>query len=112
MKIPDIKKILSRIRFPRLADYRTISDKAHHDWKIIIVLFIIFSLATIAGNFLFFQQVDRGALFIQPSGEVPAANADVVSKKNLEDTVQFFRERQARLEDLKTIKPSVPDPSL
>jgi hypothetical protein len=112
MKIPDIKKILSRIRIPRLADYRTISDKAHHDWKIIIVLFMLFSLGAIAGNYIFFEQVDNGALFVETAAGESAESIDVVSKKNLEDTVQFFKEKQARLEDLKTMKPSVADPSL
>lgn len=112
MKTLNFKKIISKIHLPRVTDFRTIGDKAHHDWKIIIVLFIIFSLVTIFGNYLFFQEVDDGSIFVQTETVESTVNTDVVSKKNLEDTVQFFKERQARLEDLKTIKPSVPDPSL
>ena len=110
MKTPNFKNILSHIHLPKRTEFRTISAKARHDWKLIVVFFITLSLCVMGGNFYLFKQIDSGKIF--DTSNASTTSASVVSKKNLEDTVQFFRERQARFEDLKTIKPSVPDPSL
>ncbi len=103
----DFKKTISNIRLPKRTEFRTISAKAHHDWKLMVLAFIFLSCLAIAGNFYLFWQIDNET-YEDTSGNAPSG---VVSQKNLEDTVAFFKNRQARLEDLQNHKPQVPDPS-
>lgn len=109
MKI-NFESIKAKLISIRRGEYRTISAKAHHDWKIMVVVGMCGIFVAIAGNVYLFFQVDNGTAL--NDGGVQNQSSDVVSKKNLEDTVLFFKERQARLEDLKTIKPDVVDPSM
>lgn len=109
MKI-NFDTIKIKLKSLRKGEYRTISAKAHHDWKIMVIVCICGIFVAIAWNVYLFFQIDGGIEL--SSGETENTSSEVVSKKNLEDTVQFFKERQARLEDLKTIKPDVTDPSM
>ncbi len=110
MKSFDIKKILNSIHLPQRHEYKTISSKAHHDWKMMVLSCFVLSAFSIAGNIYFFAKINNGSLFSAEAAAEPVS--DVVSKKNLEDTVVFFKNKQARFEDLKTLKPSVVEPSM
>lgn len=110
MKLSHIKTSFTHIRIPKRGEYRTISSKAHHDWKMMVVGFILLSAVAIAGNFYLFWQISNSSFSADSSTVAPSQ--DTVSKKNLEDTVTFFKNRQARLLDLQTNKPSAPDPAL
>ncbi len=112
MKLSDfsIKHIWSNLREPRKSEFRTISTKAHHDWKVILFGFLLVSIAVMVINMLLFFRINSGELF-SPASPV-SVRSGVVSKKNLEDTVKFFAERQTHLQELKTTKPTVADPSL
>jgi hypothetical protein len=110
LKSFNAKKFFSKFRIPERKEFRTISAKSQHDWKLIVISFFILSFVAIAGNVYLFLEINSGGLFV--SSTITATSSEVVSKKNLEDTVSFFNNRQARLDDLKKNKPNFPDPSL
>ena len=110
MKNFNLHIIIEKFQAMRHGEYRTISAKAHHDWKIMVMSFTVLVGITITINIYLFLQINSGTSL--GGGQTVATSTGVVSKKNLEETVQFFQERKARLEDLKTIKPDVVDPSM
>ena len=72
--------------------------------------FIVLALLVIAGNTLLFFEVNNSESAPSPTGA--DVTGGIISKKNLEDTVQFFQARAVRFAELKLNKPNVPDPSL
>jgi len=110
MESINIKKILSKIRIPKRKEFRTISAKSHHDWKMILILFFVLSLLFVVGNTYFFFKINKGEIFINPTEE--AGEEGVISEKKLEGAVDFFEDRQIRLERLQSEIPTIIDPSL
>lgn len=110
MKPTDFKKIFSNLKLPKRREYRTISSKARHDWKLIIVLFIFASLFAISWDVYLFWKINDGSIF-ENNQEAPP-RTKIVSKRNLEDTVKYFNESKVRLDDLLNNKPNAIDPSL
>lgn len=110
MKSFDIKKITAHLTLPKRREYRSVSAKAHHDWKMMLVSFfflwvIIFSLSL----FLFFQ-IEGGKIF---QTSVPVVEAKpVINKKILDDVVNSYEARRIHSEELKTQKTNIQDPSL
>ena len=75
-----------------------------------ILLCFALSVISIVGNTYLFIKINSGELYkMQAENELLAG---VVSKQNLENTVEFFKKKQARLEELKTTKPSTIEPSI
>jgi hypothetical protein len=110
MKKINFKKLLSQMHLPKKKEYRTISGKGQHDWKILSISFLIVALLVIAGNTLLFLKVNNPETASDLSGTNVTSNT--ISQKNLENTVQFFQARATRLTELKLNKPNVTDPSL
>jgi hypothetical protein len=110
MKLPNFKNIFSRFSFHKRGQYKTISEKSNHDWKIIIVSFIILAIIILAGSLYMFIGVSRGDIFLveqKTEGVVQTINKD-----ELANTVKFFESRKAHFEELKANRPTVGDPSL
>jgi hypothetical protein len=109
MKSFDIKKLLSHAHLHRRGEFPTIGEKARHDWKVILISFFLIVTALIITHSLLFVRVERGE-FLNPSSE-EVVTEDAVSREELEGAVQFFEEREMRLEALRVEKPVVVDPS-
>jgi len=108
MKSINLKKYLGRLTFRR--EFRTISSKAHHDWRIMLVFFFLLWIATVLGSLYIFVQIDRGDIFVAENKQ--EENPVTISKKLLEDTVEVFEGRKIKLEQLETKRSSLSDPSL
>ncbi len=110
MKSIDFKKIFLKIKAPKRKEFRTISSKAHHDWKFILISFFILSTLVVSLNTYIFFEISKGEIFVK---EIESGlGSEVISEKNLENAVRFFEERQIRFDRLQIEKPVIPDPSL
>ncbi len=104
----NLKKYFGKLKFHH--DYKTISSKAHHDWRIMLVTFFFLWIAIVLGSLYMFVQIDRGEIFTSQTTQ--EENQATVSKKLLEETVEFFEGRKIKLEQLQTQKSIPADPSL
>lgn len=110
MKNIDIKNLFSLLRAFKRREFRTISSKARHDWKIMVVSFLFLAFVVIVGHFLFFRQIESGKIYTQMI--VEDKSPVTVSKDTLEETVIFFGERKTHLDELQMGREVVTDPSL
>ena len=109
MKSFNFKKILSQAHLHKRGEFPTIGEKARHDWKGILISFFLIVAALITTHTLLFVRVDRGEFLNESSEEI--ITEETVSREGLEKVVQFFEERQMKLEALRAEKPIVVDPS-
>lgn len=110
MKIPDFKKILRKTSFKRRPQYRTIGEKANHDWKYMVFSFVFFACIIIASGLYMFVKVSKGELF---SIETQSKDTlQTIQTKDLDMVIKFFDEKNTRLEKAKNKDIAVPDPSL
>lgn len=110
MKKIDFKKLLVKLKPTRRREFKTISAKAHFDWRIMVITFFFFWLAIILGSIYMFVKTDNGDIF-QVSKEENTGQP-VISQKLIEETVQFFEEKKAELERTKNEGSKIVDPSL
>lgn len=102
---------LKKIKIPKnlfKREYKAISDKARHDWKIMIIFFLLVYVAITIVNFFIFFEIDKGEIFsVSPQSET---RENSVNKKLLEETVNIFESKRIKFENLRSV--SIPDPSL
>ena len=110
MKLPDFKKIIHKLSFRRHVQYRTIGEKASHDWKYMVFAFIFLACVFIGGGLYMFVKVSKGEIF---RVETPSQNSgQTIQKKNLDEVIKFFDDKSVRLEKAKAKNITIPDPSL
>lgn len=92
------------------SEYRTISAKAHHDWRIIIMLFAVLGVCIVAGNVMLFRKIASGEHFSTPI-PIPSSRTQV-SEKALQTTIDYYEAKAQKLGEIKTNPPNSSDPSL
>ncbi len=110
--IENIKKYISSISLKpkKSSEYKTISDKANHDWRLMLLLFIFFVIGVVFLDAFIFVKASKGEIFlaVEKSEEARAP----LSEKRLGDAVEQFESRRKNLEGLKLNPPTTTDPSL
>lgn len=110
MKSFDFKKITASLKFLKRGEYKSISAKAEHDWKIMLVSFFVLWIIIISLSMFLFFQIEGGQIF---KTDVPQVeNKPAINKVVLEDVVNSFEAKKVRGEGLKNQKLNIPDPSL
>jgi hypothetical protein len=110
MRDINIKKILQKLSFIKKGEYRSISSKVHHDWKIMLITFFVLWVFIIILSTFFFSEISKGEIFTNQSNPTDAKL--ILDTKSLNDTVTLFESRIQNINDVKTQKMSIPDPSL
>jgi hypothetical protein len=110
MKIPNLKNIFSKFTFHKKTEYKTISEKSNHDWKMILLGFIFLAIIMLSGSLYMFIGVSKGDIFLVE--QKPENTVLSINKSDLASTIKFFETRKAHLEALKATRPTVGDPSL
>jgi hypothetical protein len=109
MKDIRIKEIFSKLkRGP--TEYRTVSSKAHHDWKFMIIFFFLAWILIMAGSMYIFIEISRGEIFTVSALSNDKKNT--LDKKVLESTVDYYESKKVKLNELKTVRSTTPDPSI
>lgn len=110
MKKFDIKKILGSLKPAPKKQYRSVSAKAHHDWKMVIFFFSLVWVAVFLASLYIFFVINNGDLF-QKDTETPSAQT-TINKKALSDTVNFYSTKASKLQQLESNPPKAVDPSI
>jgi hypothetical protein len=110
MKNFDIKKILASLKPTPQKQYRSISAKAHHDWKVVILLFSLVWVAVFLASLYIFFVINNGDFFQNDTVVTPPQTT--INKKALSDTVDFYSTKAQKLNQLETNPPKVVDPSI
>lgn len=108
----NLKKYFSGISFksPRRRDYKTIGEKAHHDWRYILIFFILATFCAIGLGAFIFVKVGKGEIFsvVNKKEEIRSS----ISEKRIADVIEQFENRRTHLESLKNSPPKSIDPSI
>lgn len=105
-----IKTYFSTLSLKPRREFKTISDKADYDWRVILVIFILLSvLAVSVGTFLFIK-VSKGEIFTVIGRREDAKS--VINERGLKNVIDFFESRKKHVEELKTKPRTTEDPSL
>lgn len=110
MNIPNFQTLFQKLRPGNRGEFRTISEKASHDWKQMVLVFALFSLIAIGGGLYTFVLIARGELF-QGDG-VQVAEIKKINQKELDSVIKFFDTKKQVLEGLSDRTSQVGDPSL
>ncbi len=109
MKSLDMKQLFSQIHLPKREEFRTIGEKARHDWKFILISFFLLGGAFVTTHSLLFIRVDRGE-FLNSAPE-ETSSEEMVKREDLERVIIFFEEKESQFETLRSGMPVVVDPS-
>jgi len=109
MKSFDIKKLFTKLSTFKKLEFRSVSAKAHFDWKVMIILFFFVWIGIILYSTKVFFDVDKGTFFTTEKVEVQTTS--IINKKTLDTVVKVFEEKNKKMEELKISSPSVADPS-
>ncbi|HEY4490263.1 MAG TPA: hypothetical protein VJC12_03360 [Candidatus Paceibacterota bacterium] len=105
----DFKKFKLPKKFFKKRDYKTLSDKARHDWRGLLIIFLIIYILVILANIYIFWQVN-GSTYEASYAETQ--NYISVDEKQLKETVDKFESRKIKLDQIKKTGVNIPDPSL
>ncbi len=109
MNIPNFKSILQKLR-PDGSEFRTISEKASHDWKQMVLVFALFCLLAIGGGLYTFVLIAKGKLF---QGDGPqVTEIKKINQKDLDAVIKFFDTKKQILDGVPDRGAGVGDPSL
>jgi uncharacterized membrane protein len=93
MKIPDFKKILSH---KSTNSYQSFSMmKPHHDWKIIISIFIYVSIILIAVSVYFWDKVRKEDIF--ETNKEAVGQSSLINQELMDTTLNRFKERENKI---------------
>lgn len=108
----NIKKYFSGIslKSTRRREYKTIGEKAHHDWKYILIFSILATICVIGLGVFVFIKVGKGEIFsvVYKKEEIRSS----ISEKRISDVIEQFENRRNHLESLKSNPPTSTDPSI
>lgn len=105
-----IKTYFSTLSLKPRREFKTISDKADHDWHIILVICILLSVAAISLGLFLFIKVSKGEIFAVIEKKEDAKS--VINEKGLKNMIDFFESRRKHVEELKAEPKTAEDPSL
>lgn len=83
---------------------------AKRDWKIMLFSFAVLSLALACVSGYLFYKINNGEVFLVEQKE--NGSVEAVNKKNLDETVDRFEAKKAKLLELEQNMTVVPDPSI
>jgi uncharacterized membrane protein YraQ (UPF0718 family) len=110
MKNLDIKELLVNIKKIKFRhDFRTISDKAHFDWKIMVFGFILAIFAIVLVGFILFVQVSSIETRIAPN--VGGDKDILLDETKLQNALDKYRQKKMPAEG-QVEYVEVSDPSL
>ncbi len=105
-----IKTYFSTFSLKPRREFKTISDKADYDWRVILVIFILLSVSAVSvGTFLFIK-VSKGEIFAVIGKREDAKS--VINERGLKNVIDFFESRRTHVEELKKQPRITEDPSL
>ena len=82
-------------------------DRVNRDWMVILTVFVIIILLVTALNVRLFIRIDKGELFvIEDTDETTVSNT--INEALLGRTLEFFKEKEDRFEQLKRTTPFIP----
>ena len=82
-------------------------DRVNRDWMIILTVFVVIVLLVTIFNIRLFIRIDKGELFvIEDSDEMTVTST--LDEALLGDTLEFFKEKGNRFEQLKRSVPPIP----
>jgi membrane associated rhomboid family serine protease len=109
MKPLNFKNFFSKMKPTRRREFRSISEKAHFDWRLILICFFVATVLSVAGSVYIFIQVSRGEIFeVVPSDINSKVTIDI---ELLKSEVETFDGRKSFIENLSNM--DIPlDPSI
>ena len=110
MNIPNFKSLLQKLRPQNGGEFRTISEKASHDWKVMVLVFALLSLIAIGGGLYMFVLIAKGELF-QDVG-TKASEIKMINQKDLDKVIKFFDTKKQVFDGVAGSASEVGDPSL
>jgi hypothetical protein len=110
MNLPQLQTLLQKLKPSNRAEFRTISEKASHDWKVMVLVFALLSLITIGGGLYMFVQIAKGKLF--QGNNVQVAEIKKINQKDLDRVIEFFDTKKQVFDGLSDRVGVVEDPSL
>ena len=110
MHIPNLQTILQKLKPGSHEEFRTISEKASHDWKRMVLAFSFLSLLTIGGGLYMFLLIVQGKLF--QGYETQPSVIKNINQKDLDTVIEFFGNRKQIFDGLGDRGNDVSDPSL
>jgi hypothetical protein len=93
MKIPDFKKLLSQKSINTYKSFPTM--KPHHDWKVIIIIFISLAIILIAVSFYFWNQVRNDDLL--EINKDSSAQSSLINQELMDKTMAKFKDRANKI---------------
>lgn len=111
MKFPNLNLNSIRLKLRKTkSEVKTMSEKAHKDWKIILITFSILWIVIFLLDFRFFLKISKSEYVSDNSSSLD--NQAKINSKLLEQVINAFESRKIVLEELKTKKVDSPDPSI
>ncbi|CAN5145900.1 hypothetical protein BH11PAT3_BH11PAT3_0930 [soil metagenome] len=105
--------------------FKSITDKIHihkngklfgfgvspnDDWKVLSVLFGVLMLSAAIFGIYVFVKIGEGDIFVVEKTVI--SHATTLNQTLLTETLQFYKDRAIRLDSIKAIEATVPDPSI
>lgn len=81
---------------------------ARADWQVVVYVFLVLNVFSIGMSVFIYQHIDTGEIFLVDKKE--PVSIRTVNRFELEQTVRFFEEKQARFDALKRWEFSTADP--
>lgn len=109
MEFTRIQQAFAKAFARRHARNRRAGPNPSRDWRVLLIVFCVATLGSLAFSmYLFFKDAPARADML---GE-PRSPAEALERDGLMRTLDFFAEKERRLEGLRNSRPSVVDPSL
>jgi len=105
-----VKELWAKISIRRKTEFKAVGEKAEHDWHMILSVFTLLVVVSLAVNLYIFVKVHEGKIFTRDIESESAPS--LIDKLSLENEIEHFEERKARFEALRANPPAFPDPSL
>lgn len=80
------------------------------DWKVLFSLFVLLFILISGVSFYMFVKIDKGEIFVVEKQS--AVGSRILDTNLLKQTIEYYRERSTRLEEIKANKDATLDPSL
>lgn len=93
MKLPDLKKVFSHRASNKYQSFSIM--KPHHDWRIIIIIFISVTIMLIAVSFYFWDKIRKEDI-LEINKDLNAQSS-LINQELLNKTILRFKERENRI---------------
>ncbi len=110
MKLPSLNLRSFKNLFSKKAGKSELDYNAKRDWKMLLIFFTVIAFVLACFSGYLFYKINNGDIFTVE--KVENSPVDVVNKKNLDETVDRFESKKAKLLELKEKKIFSVDPSI